>query len=80
MPTPNYPRNAADDLRELRTALPKVQTAGQSRAPFAQASQGLVLPNMATDPPAPASGVVLYAKSGHFFVREADGSIHQLTT
>ncbi|GII89613.1 hypothetical protein Ssi03_76030 [Sphaerisporangium siamense] len=78
--TPNYPRDFTDEVRDLRASRTAAQTAGQSRVAYTSASQGLILPNMASDPPAPASGVVLYAKAGHFFVREADGSIHQLTS
>lgn len=80
MGTPRYPRSAADDLRALRAGLSNVQTAGQSRVAYDQASKGLWLPDMAADPPAPPNGVRLYAKLGHLFCREADGSIHQLTT
>jgi hypothetical protein len=80
MGTPRYPRTVADDIREMRSALSGVQTAGQSRAPYDQASQGLWFPDVPADPPAPASGVRLYAKGGHLFAREADGTISQLTT
>lgn len=78
--TPNYPRGLDDDVRDLRVARTNAQTAGQSRAPYAKTSTGLNLENRVTDPPAPASGVTLYAKSGHLFCREQDGSIHQLTS
>lgn len=80
MGTPRYPRTSADDLRELRAALPKAKTEGQSRVAFTKASQGLWFPDLPSDPPAPASGFILYGKAGHAFIREADGSIHQLTT
>jgi len=78
--TPNYPTTPGDDLRELRRAATEAQTAAQNRVPFVQASQGLWLPNLPGDSPAPANGVILYAKSGHLFCREADGSVHQLTS
>lgn len=80
MGTPRYPKTLGDDIRELRSSRSAAQTAGQSRVAFTKASQGLTLPDLPADPPAPASGVTLYAKLGHFFVREADGSIHQITT
>ncbi|MER7212443.1 hypothetical protein ABT340_35770 [Streptosporangium sp. NPDC000239] len=80
MATPRYPRTAADELADARTARTAAQTAGQSRAPFAQASKGLVLPNLGADPAPPPSGVILYAKAGHLYCREADGSVHQLTS
>lgn len=80
MPTPNYPRDITDDIRELKASRGDAQTAGQSRAAFARASQGLILSNLGADPAAPSNGVILYAKSGHLYCREADGSVHQLTS
>ncbi|WP_068922207.1 hypothetical protein [Planobispora rosea] len=80
MATPNYPRDLSDEIRDLRLSRTAAQTAGQSRAPYVQASQGLVLPNLAGHPAAPASGVILYALAGHLWCKEADGSQHQLTS
>ncbi len=77
---PPYPRDGSDLLRDLRRDVADAQTSAKTRAPYTQASQGLWLPNQVSDPAAPANGVILYAKSGHLFCREADGSIHQLTT
>ncbi|WP_433382827.1 hypothetical protein [Streptosporangium sp. CA-115845] len=71
MGTPNYPRDFTDDVRDLRAARTAALTAGQSRAPYAQASRGLILPDLPTDPPAPASGVIFYAKAGRLYYRSA---------
>lgn len=81
MPTPKYPRNVNDDLRELRASRSAAQTAGQSRAAFTQASQGLILPDLGAHPASPPAGsVILYGLAGHLWCKEADGSQHQLTT
>lgn len=78
--TPNYPRDFTDEVRDLRVARTAAQTAGQSRVAYTQASQGLWFPDMAADPPAPATGVILYAKAGNLFARKAIGTVVQLTT
>ena len=78
--TPNYPRDITDDVRDLRATRTAAQTAGQSRVAYARASQGLILPNLAGHPASPASGVILYALSGHLWCKESDGSQHQLTS
>lgn len=80
MGTPRYPKTNGDALRELRQGVTEAQAAAQNRVAFGQASQGLWLPNLLADPPAPPNGVILYAKGGHAFCREADGSVHQLTS
>lgn len=76
MGTPNYPRDFTDDVRDLRVARTDALTAGQSRVPYARASQGLILPDLPADPPAPASGVRLYAKAGRLYYRSADGPVY----
>ncbi|MEV4096980.1 hypothetical protein [Streptosporangium saharense] len=76
MATPRYPRTAADELADARTARTAAQTAGQSRVAFAQASKGLWLPDLGADPAAPASGVVLYAKAGRVYYRSASGTVY----
>lgn len=80
MGTPRYSKTNGDELRELRRAVTEAQAAAQNRVAFAQASQGLWLPNLAGHPASPASGVILYAIAGHLWCREADGSQHQLTS
>ncbi|MGV9779844.1 hypothetical protein [Streptosporangium sp. NPDC003464] len=80
MGTPRYPKTNGDDLREIRRGVIEAQTAAQNRVAYAQASQGLILPNLPGHPAAPASGVILYAISGHLWCKEADGSQHQLTS
>ncbi|MBB2909331.1 hypothetical protein FHS43_000577 [Streptosporangium becharense] len=76
MGTPNYPRDFTDDVRDLRVARTAALTAGQSRVPYEQASQGLILPDLPTDPPAPASGVRLYAKDGRLYYRASGGTVY----
>lgn len=79
MGTPNYPRDITDEVRDLRSARTIAQTAGQSRVAYARASQGLILPNLPADPPAPTNGVILYAKSGSLWCRKPTGSPINLT-
>lgn len=78
--TPNYPRDAADDLRDLRAGRTSAQTAGQSRVAYVSTSRGLNLKNLAGHPSAPTDGVILYAIAGHLWCKESDGSQHQLTS
>ncbi|SFK92816.1 hypothetical protein SAMN05216275_14176 [Streptosporangium canum] len=80
MATPNYPKSNGDVQRELRQGIIEAQAAAQNRVEFVQASKGLILPNLAGHPAAPASGVILYALAGHLWCKEADGSPHQLTS
>lgn len=75
MGTPSYPRDVGDELRDLRTASTAALTA-QGRVAFDSASDGLILLDLAADPPAPTTGVRIYAKSGRLYYRSATGTVY----
>jgi len=78
MPTPNYPRDITDDIRDLRAARSQPQTAGQSRVSFAQASAGLIMPNR-DEPDTPDSGGHYYSKDDAPHYKSATGEDIALT-
>lgn len=76
MATPRYPKTNGDDLRELRQGVLEAQTAAQNRVQFLKTSKGLNLLNLPGDPPAPADGVIFYAKAGRAYYRSSSGTVY----
>lgn len=69
-----YPEEYEDRFEAVEKNAPDLFSSAQNRAPYTEASAGLILPNRG-EPDDPPSGVHIFAEGDEFYVKTADGVV-----